>query len=64
MKTKTANTAAMAATSNFFSRKIGNTTYVVSVTFSEKGNETMDDKILRLVTSQSISQETGGLPCN
>jgi hypothetical protein len=39
------------AMANYFSRKIGNTTFVVSVLFSEKATESIDDKILRLVTS-------------
>jgi len=36
---------------NYFNRKIGNTTFVVSVSFNEKATESMDDKILRLVAS-------------
>ena len=36
---------------NYFNRKIGNTTFVVSVSFSEKAKESMDDKIIRLVAS-------------
>ena len=51
MKTKTTKTAPTAATQEYFSRKIGNTTFVVSVSFSEKATESMDDKILRLVAS-------------
>ena len=48
--TKTAIAAATPRTvQNYFSRKIGNTTFVVSVSFSEKTKESMDDKILRLV---------------
>jgi hypothetical protein len=39
------------AMANYFSRKIGNTTFVVSVSFSEKATENIDDKILRLVAS-------------
>jgi hypothetical protein len=39
------------ALASYFSRKIGNTTFVVSVLFSEKATESMDDKILRLVAS-------------
>ena len=48
--TKTA-TATPLARANYFSRKIGNTTFVVSVAFSEKATESMSDKILRLVAS-------------
>jgi hypothetical protein len=46
--TKTAPTSAK---QSYFSRKIGNTTFVVSVSFNEKAKESMDDKILRLVAS-------------
>ena len=55
--TKTATTT---ATPGYFSRKIGNTTFVVSVSFSEKTKESMDDKILRLVVSdiqQGVEQK-------
>jgi hypothetical protein len=51
--TKTAPSAATPRTTqNYFSRKIGNTTFVVSVSFSEKTKESIDDKILRLVASE------------
>ena len=51
--TKTAPTAAKStAAQNYFSRKIGNTTFVVSVSFSEKTKESIDDKILRLVANE------------
>ena len=36
-----------------FSRKIGNTTFVVSVAFNDKASESIEDKILRLVASDS-----------
>ena len=52
MVNKTSKTVATAAVPSFFSRKIGNTTFVVSVSFSEKATESMDDKILRLVASE------------
>jgi len=64
MKTENTKTAEMTAISGFFGRKIGNTTYRVSVSFSKKSNETVDDKLLRLVASESISKETGGLLCS
>ena len=51
-------------TEGFFTRKIGNTTYRVSVSFSKKSNETVDDKLLRLIANESISKETGGLLCS
>ena len=44
--TKTANSA---VSSSCFSRKIGNTTFIVSVSFSKKTKESIDDKILKLV---------------
>jgi len=43
-----------------FSRKIGNTTFVVSVSFSETAKERIEDKILRLVAS--YSQNKAGRP--
>ena len=51
MKNKPTKTVATSATSNYFSRKIGNTTFMVSVSFSEKTAESVEDKILRLVVS-------------
>ena len=44
-------TATKKVVQNYFNRKIGNTTFVVSVSFNEKATESMDDKILRLVAS-------------
>jgi hypothetical protein len=40
-----------------FSRKIGNTTFVVSVAFSEKTTESVEDKILRLVANDLSQNE-------
>ena len=45
------------ATQGYFSRKIGNTTFLVSVAFSDKASESIEDKILRLVKSDTQSQE-------
>ena len=63
MKNETMKTVTTATTTNCFSRKIGNTTYFVSVSFSEKSTESMDDKILRLVASdiqqQGVVQPSG-----
>ena len=42
---------ATAASQSYFSRKIGNTTFMVSVSFSDKAAENMEDKIIRLVAS-------------
>lgn len=36
-----------------FSRRIGSTTYLVSVRFSKKGKETFEDKILRLIEKEA-----------
>ena len=47
----TATTAS--ATQGYFSRKIGNTTFLVSVAFSDKASESIEDKILRLVASDT-----------
>ena len=48
---KAEQTVTQQVTPNYFSRKIGNTTFVVSVSFNEKATERMEDKILRLVVS-------------
>ena len=42
---------------NCFRRKIGNTTFIVSVSFNKKATESMDDKILRLVASDIQQRE-------
>ena len=61
--TKTAPTGAEPVVAhNYFSRKIGNTTFVVSVAFNEKATDSMDDKILRLVSHDiQQGQEVGQL---
>ena len=51
MKKETTKTVAKTVTASLFSRKIGNTTFVVSVSCSDKAAESIEDKILRLVTS-------------
>lgn len=51
MANEITKTVVTAVIPGFFRRKIGNTTFVVSVLFSEKTTESMDDKILRLVES-------------
>ena len=66
-KTMKAATTALSPTTaptaqSYFSRKIGNTTFVVSVSFNEKATDSMDDKILRLVASeigQGVEQKCG-----
>ena len=57
MTRKTTATAASSATT-YFSQKIGNTTFVVSVSFSETATESIKDKILRLAASDSQNKET------
>ena len=54
--TKTATVTPLAR-ANYFSRKIGNTTFVVSVAFNEKATESMNDKILRLVANDISQRE-------
>ena len=48
---KTKNTATTAAeqTAPVLVRKIGRTTYMVGIHFSQTSKETMDDKVLRLI---------------
>ena len=55
MSKETTSTVATATNANqsCFSRKIGNTTFVVSVAFNDKASETIEDKILRLVVSDT-----------
>ena len=58
----TATTATTAsATQGYFSRKIGNTTFVVSVAFSGNSNESIEDKILRLVVSANDNQQEANI---
>lgn len=35
-----------------FSKRIGSTTYLVSVHFSRTGRETLDDKLMRLIEGE------------
>jgi len=51
MKNKPKETVATVTAPSYFSRKIGNTIYVVSVSFSEKATDSIDDKILKLVAN-------------
>ena len=61
--TKTAPAGTTTSTAqSYFSRKIGNMTFVVSVSFNEKATDSMDDKILRLVSheiGQGVEQKCG-----
>ena len=47
----------LAPTPPTFTQKIGKTTYVVSVHFSETSSETFDDKIKRLMLNDLASLE-------
>ncbi|MCL1997104.1 MAG: transposon-encoded TnpW family protein [Defluviitaleaceae bacterium] len=55
--TAVATATAITAAQSYFSRKIGNTTFVVSVAFSGKSNESIEDKILRLVASDYLQTD-------
>ncbi|MDR0287080.1 MAG: transposon-encoded TnpW family protein, partial [Clostridiales bacterium] len=51
-ETTAAAASPAAPKATYFNRKIGNTTFVVSVSFSETATESVEDKILRLVASE------------
>ena len=38
-------------------RRIGGTTYKVRVAFSESGKETMEDKILRMIRNEVVTND-------
>ena len=42
----------------FIIRRIGGTTYEVRVVFNESGGETMEDKILRIVRNDMVTNPT------
>jgi len=42
-----------------FTRRIGSTTYRVSVHFSETSKETLDDKIIRLIKNEGYRKAAG-----
>ena len=42
----------------FIIRRIGGTTYKVRVVFNESGGETMEDKILRIVRNDMVTNPT------
>ena len=48
-KTKNTATTATEQTAPVLVRKIGKTTYMVGIHFSQTSKETMDDKLLRLI---------------
>ena len=41
----------------FIIRRIGGTTYKVQVVFNENGGETMEDKILRIVRNDMVTND-------
>ena len=43
----------------FLTRHIGKTTYKVRVHLSETANETMEDKILRLIRNDGLANQIG-----
>ena len=43
-------------------RRIGGTTYKVRVAFSESGKETMEDKILRMIRNEVVTNDGIGVP--
>ena len=62
MSNKIISTVPTGAKTSHFSRKIGNTTFVVSVLFNEKASESIEDKVLRLVANEYRQGEI--LKCN
>ncbi len=60
-KNKQQTTTDTNATSRTIRRRIGNTTYNVTVHFSKTSRETMNDKILRLVRNDAALGKAAGL---
>lgn len=46
---------------SYLTRRIGSTTYKVRVVFNDTGNETMEDKILRMIRNEQV---TNGGTCD
>ena len=42
---------------SYMTRRIGGTTYKVRVVFNESGGETMEDKILRIVRNDMVTND-------
>ena len=42
---------------NIITRRIGSTTYKVRVEFSENATETMEEKILRMIKNESLTND-------
>jgi len=47
------------ATTGRFTRRIGSTTYRVSVHFSQTSKETMDEKIMRVIKNEASGKAAG-----
>ena len=45
--------------SGVFKRRIGQTTYRVSVHFNDKSHETMDEKIIRIIRNEAVDEKVG-----
>ena len=45
-------------TSTTMTQRIGNTTYIVRAFFKEDGDETMEDKIMRLIQREGLASPT------
>ena len=44
---------------NVITRRIGSTTYKLKVHFSENATETMEEKILRMIKNESLTNDVG-----
>ena len=44
---------------NVITRRIGSTTYKLKVHFSENATETMEEKILRMIKNESLTNDAG-----
>ena len=44
--------------STILTRRIGNTTYKVNAFFKEDGDETMEDKIMRIIQREGLASPT------
>jgi hypothetical protein len=57
MTSKAMKTSETVTAPTYFTRKIGNTTFVVSVSFSEKATDSLEDKMLKFVANSIQSEE-------
>lgn len=42
---------------SYLTRRIGGTIYKVRVVFNESGSETLEDKILRIISNEAVTNE-------